>query len=282
MTGFIYKYKTDAMHRLCALLAKGYVYYTRGVVSLAKAQSLHDRFEQRYDIYRDRDRRYRCKQQGITNTFLVMYYCSHDQVVRWWLVNTTGHASVNKLEQLKDARERHSRLPFAAPKLFYEKHGQEPSVYELVRIKRKIHRNNPMNKSVWTWQLQKDAYERQVHQLCQLVSWVKIKDGRRTNDSALIAQLDSLKRTPGFHRTRRQAFALFQQTKKRWRRVQKGDWPYGEIYVGWVGRYQSAERYPVSYFQEAGNAGPLAPTWSVPKTFTGVYASNECHNRPCA
>ena len=258
-TDFIYHYKTDAMQRLCLLLGKGYVHYTHGIVQPHKAATLHERFIQRYEIDRDVDRRYRCKRRGITNSFLVMYYCNHDQVIRWWLVNTLGHATVNELEQLKDARDRNTRLPFPAPSVFYKKHNQEPPMYEMVRLKHTTRRSNPANTPEWTWQFEKGAYDRQLHQLQLLVSWVKVKNGQPTNDSALVTQLESLKRTPGFFQSRRQAFALFQETKKRWKRLQKGDWPYGKIYVGWVGRYQNAEGYSVAQFQPT----VLPPQWPV-------------------
>ena len=55
---------------------------------------------------------------------------------------------------------------------------------------------------------------------------------KRNNDSELRQALHSLRRVPGFHESRRQAYELEAYAKAQWSRFQRSPWPYKGVFVG--------------------------------------------------
>ena len=244
----IFKYKTQAMRRLTKLAGQGYVYHTSGTVSLEKAERLHQRFAEKYGTSLSDDQRYRAFKRGECKTQHIMYYCASDQVVRWWLVCTDGVGEIRDKESLGDARDKHHRLTFPAPKKYYAGNSAPPK-YEMVRHHSRDQKTGN-NKTRWTWQYHRDSYHNLLNSLTDAVAGVRYVDGKFVKDKRLVFMLDSLQRTPGFHESRRQATALHLHAKKVWRKRQSRPWPYREgAFKSWLGQYQTEIKLPAEYFQ---------------------------------
>jgi len=210
--------KTAAMYRLMGLVDAGYTRYVNGQISIDETYEFYKKLVAQFDVNRDRNSRYRFKKIGICSTKLVMWFDPHDEVVHWWLLSTKGKGFVVEYRKISDATKRSERLCISSP----EKYFDSPSQYELVRTSRK---NTELNKGAtrWTWRLTGVSKENLSNEIEHSVSRRQMK--------RLSWQIDSLRRTPGFHLARREGFALYHQAKKQWKSTQRnvplhyGEWP---------------------------------------------------------
>lgn len=238
--GYIYEFKTSAMHRLLSLVSIGYRHYSSGTIPLDKAAAQRENFRILYDVDRDKDTIYRLKKKGFCSSKYVMYYCRHDRLVRWWVLASGGHGPI-KAYDLKNAALRDERLCFPAPKKYFD----IPPQYELLQLSRKKTKYQCGGIS-WTWGMTQETYEAELNLLAKFI--------RQRQRSSIEKRLNSLQRTPGFYKSRRQAFALCNEAKKMWIMEQKNfqrnrngsdfkvdEWPFRDRYIGWVGRYKDPE-----------------------------------------
>lgn len=235
------------MRRLLNLAGQGYVHHTSGVVSLEKTDRLHHRFAELYDTELGDDRRYRSFKRGECKTQSVMYYCASDRVVRWWLVCSDGSGAIHDKELLSDARDKHHRLAFAAPAKYYSE-GSSPPRYEMVRHRIRDKKTGK-TKNPWTWKYDSESYNNLFDCFAEEIAGVRYVDGEFKRDKLLVSMLDSLRRTPGFHESRRQAIRLHAHARKVWKKRQSLDWPYpAGDFKYWVGQYQKEVKCTAAYF----------------------------------
>lgn len=208
----VFLYKADAMKRILHYVSHAYVRYTSGEVLPQKAHALSLKFEDRYGTHRTTQQRYRAKAKGHANAHLIMLFEKGSSMVCWWLMVTSGEGLIEQMEDLKDAQGRKSKIVFGG--------------YELAVMPRKD------RKPSWTWRMTSENKLAWKERLQVAV--------RARNDDLMKQALYSLKRTQGFAESRREAFELFNETKRYWRKKRGTDWPYGDIFVGFHGRHKKA------------------------------------------
>lgn len=204
----IYTYKTQAMQRILFLVSHGYTHFTTGEISIKKVDSLTFKFQDRYCTNATEQQRYRNKKKGKSNAFLVLWQQDENNIY-WWLLSTLGEGLIFDLEVLRDATNKKTRLQLTG--------------YELLKTPRED------CSAQWTWRMTSSTYNHWKMRLTQAI--------RKRNDDLINQSLYSLRRVPGFSEIRKQAFNLVKLAKADWKRSQKGEWPYPEIYIGWCGRY---------------------------------------------
>lgn len=213
-------HKTDAMTELQLLVSRGYYRYCTGIIPQKSAQALTLRFSDRYQINATTMQRYRAKKKGIANAALVLLQEKGSDNVFWWLLATEGEGLVHQLEKLQDASDKRQRVTMPQ------------SDYELVKVPRKE------LKPAWTWRMTPETEE----------AWgARFKNAiQHNNDLELRQALESLRRVPGFREARKQAFAIESNAVGQWARLRHGEWPYPRIFVGFKGRFKTAEKKEVS------------------------------------
>lgn len=204
----IFKHKTDFMRQLMNSVSKGYFFYTSGNIDPKKFESLHYKFCDRYQIDRNTQQRYRAKLKGICNSKLIAWLDGDS--VQWVLLVTDGEGLVGQLESLSDVRNKKSRLTVDA--------------YELVKEPRKG------QEAAWTWRMCANAYREWEERIKTSI--------RQKNEDRIRQALWSLKRIPGFRSVRQQAFKLLSMAKGEWKRSMRSEWPHGDIFIGWQGRFK--------------------------------------------
>lgn len=207
----VYTYKTDAMRRILQLVSRGYVRYTFGKCELKKLQSLICKFDDRYKINLTTQQRYRAKAKGEANTQLVLFF--NEKTIEWWLLVTPGTGLIEELEILKNTEKRFERI--------------ELTGYSLCKTPKKG------ESASWSWRMTENNYLAWQERLRSSVI--------AKNDELIRQAMFSLKRTPAFSGSRKQAFTLFRQAKNHWRKINGSEWPYENIYIGWFGKFQKAQ-----------------------------------------
>ncbi|MBB3105426.1 hypothetical protein [Azomonas macrocytogenes] len=215
----IITHKTDAMRKLQLLVARGHSRWTAGQVEPRKLQALTLKFSDRYGTEKTAQQRWRSKAKGEASSHLVLWQEQPSDLVaapvHWWLVVTPGVGLVSDLEQLQDARRQRLSL----------------TGYELAQMPRKG------RLASWTWRMTAENYAVWEERLRTII---------RHNDELGISQsLHSLRRTPPFAESRRQAFDLGRLAQAEWKRTKRGLCPYDGLYVGWFGRFQAAAKAPL-------------------------------------
>jgi hypothetical protein len=224
----VFLYKTDAMRELLKLVSRGYFRWTSGVVESKKAEALTLKFIDRYEIDKSHQQRWRHKARGLANAHLIMLADAASDQVRWWLVVTAGEGLVEMMETLKDANGKHERLTLW------------DDDYELVRLQRKD------GQTQWTWRMTAGNVEAWEERIKNAVA-------NRHSQKLIEQAFWSLKRIPGFHGTRRQAFELARFAEARWKRVRgkSEPYPFKGFFVGWQGKYSKGEKIPVRSISKA-------------------------------
>ena len=207
----VFVYKTDAMKSLQSLVAKsGYSRYTTDVIDTGKLEKLIYRFEDRYDIHANKQKRYRQKKDGLCNSKLVLLKENKYQV-RFWLLVTPGSGVIEDLENLVGVTDKKNRL--------------ELTGYELVRIQK----NDAVR---WTWRITKNNYEewqQRIQNAC-----------RHKSDEQVRQIIYSLQKMPVFSEMRLQAYALFRELQAQYRRYFTNDLEE-KLFKAFYGRFKAAE-----------------------------------------
>jgi hypothetical protein len=206
--------KTDAMRRILHLVSHRYTNYSHGEIELEKIVKLSDKFNDLYGIYDSDIKRYRNKKNGFCNSKIVFLQSEKQNICYWWLLATNGKGKIYELEKMLDAKNKKQRI--ISP----------DGSYELVKTPRKE------LKASWTWKLTNEA----------VALWEdKIKATIRSKNDALLKQMiHSIRRTPGFRESRKQAFLFARLIKNEWHRHRTEQFPYPDIYIGFLGRYKAA------------------------------------------
>lgn len=215
----LYPHKTDAMRKLQNLVSRGHARWTGGQIEPRKLPALCLKFADRYGVERTAQQRWRAKAQGEASAHLVLWpgepYQSQRRV-HWWLVVSPGGGLVVELEQLQDAGRQRIEL----------------TGYELVQMPRQ---GRP---AAWTWRMTAANYAAWQERLRTVI--------RHHDEPGIRQSLHSLRRTPPFAESRRQAFELGRLAQAEWQRRRRGPCPYDGLFVGWFGRFQVAKLLPIS------------------------------------
>lgn len=215
----IFRYKTDAMRLLLRHLSRGYIYWTAGSIEAKKWPALEAKFLDRYLIHATAQQRWRRKAKGQCNSYLVgLVDKTNPGKIWWWLLVTEGEGMAHDLEDLKQSSSKRGRLTMP------------DADYEALKAPR------PGNSPAWTWRITADSYAGWEARLASAVQNAPSDGG-----DALRQALHSLQRVPGFAQSRKQAYALENSAVKRWKRLNRGEWPHKRLHIGWLGRYTQGE-----------------------------------------
>lgn len=207
-----FTHKTDALRKLQMLVSRGNYLWTGGKVPAIKFEALAVKFTDRYRLDLTHAQRVYRRRTGQAVAHLVAWHESRGQV-RWWLLASPGEGLITELENLQDARSKPGRI--------------EVNGYELLQAPIKG------RETTWTWRNTKANYSAWQERITTAI--------RQHNDFHLRQTLYSLRRTPGFAALRREALLLYRFAQAEWKRFRRGDWPYGEIFLGWLGKYRTGE-----------------------------------------
>jgi hypothetical protein len=215
----VFTRRTDAMRRILHLVCHGYIYHACGSVDQSKAHAFVSKLTHLYELDANSKKRNTNKSKGKSNSDLVLLKIDEYNYY-WWLVSTPGTGAVFQLENLKDATNRKQRIT------------SNDGSYELVKTPRKA------LKASWTWRMTSKAVE----------IWEdKIKKSiRSNNDESLKYIIESLRRVPGFRETRSQAFSLVNLIKEEWRRGKSEDFPFPDVFIGFLGRFKKTVSVKIS------------------------------------
>lgn len=175
--------KTAALSRVLDTIPKGYCRYTRGTVSVGKAESMARKFHLRYGIGCTPAQRVTRRKRGLANALLVMYWPEGCQQVEWLMLATDGEGMEG--ETLVGIADK--------PRLVW-------LGYELVRRPER-------DRTAWTWR--RPASEMAEH-------YALIADySNKRKVTSLSELLQVLANQPGFHGVREQSKRLFEEARCR-------------------------------------------------------------------
>lgn len=191
----IQRRKTTIMQRIQQAATRGYCLYTCGTVPAKKAQTLADKFAEKYGTNLNENQRSYRRRLKKSNAFLYLYPKKNSNNFLWWLLVTEGTGLVHDEENLIKIFDKHNRLTW-------------DNDYELVVLPKEN------SKHTVTWRMNRKCYQ----------SWNdRIRKAIRqkySNDKAKQA-IWSLARTPGFSGIRKQVKRLYQLFKSEWKRTRK-------------------------------------------------------------
>jgi hypothetical protein len=175
--------KTSALSRVLDSIPKGYSRYTRGTVSVTKAESMAGKFHLRYGIGCTPAQRVTRRKRGLANTLLVMYWPEGCQQVEWLMLATDG-----------EGMEGETLLSIAdKPRLVW-------LGYELVRRPER-------GRTAWTWRRPSSEMAEQ-HALIA-------EHTKKRDVNSLGGLLQTIANQPGFHGAREQSKRLFEEARRR-------------------------------------------------------------------
>lgn len=202
------------------MVSRGYSRYTSGEIPSKKAETMYLKFSDRYGVAMTSPQKCRAKARGEANAFFVAW--KDGDIVHWWLLATKGEGHINSLETLHDVSAK--------------KHRIEITGYELVQTTR-LQTQKYQGGLRWSWRMTKETYQGWEERLKTAV--------RHFSDDGMRQAIYSLKRVPVFSESRKQALALAKFAKDDWKRIRKDEWPYGDVRLGWFGRFKAGETIPV-------------------------------------
>ena len=157
---------------------------------------------------------------------------------------------------MRDLRDRNQRLKVTAPVKKYSE-TSEPPAYEMIRytgwVKDK-HGKKVRSVIRFSWQYDKRTMENYEKQLGLAVHRMTTKNMTKKNktwcgnDKLLLSMLESIRHTPGFHKSRRQAIALWQHARRRWRKQSDSAWPYGGFTKAGLSRFKTEIKYDADHY----------------------------------
>lgn len=214
----LYTNKRDTMTKLRSMVSLGNYFYTAGQCPKKKFKALYYKFEDRYAINLERNKRYRAKKNGLCNTNLIAWLDKEKSVVNFWLLSTEGEGDIFAVENMQSCLKKNHRLTL---------HTND---YYLVKEPR------PNDKARWTWKMTEEKYQ----------DWTKaiLVSIRHKNDFELKQIHYSLIRIPAFSAARKQGFALLKLMKNEWIRTRPSseEFPFKTSYIGFMGRYKKADK----------------------------------------
>jgi len=208
----IFTTKSDVMTHLIRMARYEYYFCTSGCCTPIQARKLAYKYTDRYEIDRPSHTRIRRKKAGISNSFMVMWKESKTKV-HWWLLATEGEGFIHDLESLKDLRVAKERITLTG--------------YEMVRTPRKDIEHR------WSWRMTTETVNYWKNRIRKAI--------RHKNEKELRQAIFSLRRVPGFSEIRKNGLMLFKFAKEEYKRAYNNDWPLGNPFIGWRGKWKKSK-----------------------------------------
>jgi hypothetical protein len=210
--------KTAYMQAVSSLVGLGFSSFTAGEVPIERCARMVRKF---HDLYLGgqltKDSRYRRKKAALGNARLLMWAPSAGSWIRFiLLVSSVGDHPAHQLENLKDVRDRRTRILLQAT-------FDDTIDYELVQHSRP---GNP--RPSWSWKITEHRLDAYRHALLKAI--------HRHEPDELKQLLVSLSHAPGFALIRRQVFELRALAKRSWRQRRDGPFPVPTIRIRYVSR----------------------------------------------
>jgi len=199
--------QTSAMFMTVQAVAAGYRFHQTGTIPLAKAVTLCEKFDRKFEWSADRVRRQFLRRKDLASTSLFMYPASPDALY-WWLVATPG--AIDDGHQFADCW--HPKQPILWDSRYRIEHFQRSSDHGGGRR--------------WTWQITPQRMAELRENVIYLCS-----HGRRKE---LVGFFVALQRMPGFHGIRHQVHQLYTLGRDTWQRRNRSDWPVQPLEIRYV------------------------------------------------
>jgi len=205
---FIFTKKASFMQRIADLVRTGHSLYVQGVIPIDKAGFLAGKFEQRFQVERNKLEASRARKQGEHSARLLFWLPDASEEVHWILLYCPGRV-IDTTERWRDALS--DRINITG--------------YELVRLT-KAGANHP----VWSWRYTRTRYEELREAVVQAI--------RRKRDDELRQLIYTLWRSPGFAGIRAQVKKIADVIRGEWRRTRSKSEQMPEIpaHLGYVRR----------------------------------------------
>lgn len=206
----IHVYRDDALQAIQHLVGHGYDRYVQGTISKRKAMALVCKFQDRYAILQTENQRYRARRNGHVSSILVLWLTKSSADIGWCLcVSGDAEGLVDQIENLCRFDAKNARINIDG--------------YELIR------HSSGGPKPRWTWRMSHDLFEDLRKKILKPIS------GRQR--WKIDAPLLSLRKVPGFSQTRTQAFEIWRDAQRSWKKHHKHEpWPHGKWKASFRGR----------------------------------------------
>jgi hypothetical protein len=205
---FILAKKTAFMQRIADLVRNGHNLYVQGVIPIEKAGFLAAKFEQRFQVERNKLEASRARKRGEHSARLLFWLPEESEQVHWILLYCPGSV-IDESEKWRNALSDRIHL----------------TGYELVRLTK-----SGADHPVWTWRYTRTRYEELREAVVQSI--------RRRRDDELRQLIYTLWRSPGFAGIRTQVKKIGAVIRSEWRRTRgKGEqMPEIPAHLGYVRR----------------------------------------------
>jgi hypothetical protein len=199
LTPFILTKKTVFMQRIGDLVRTGHSLYVQGVIPLEKAGFLAAKFEQRFQIERNKLEASRARKRGEHSARLLFWLPDDSEQVHWILLFCPGSV-IDESEKWRYALSDRIHL----------------TGYELVRLT-KAGADHP----VWTWRYTRTRYDELREAVVQAI--------RRKRDDELRQLIHTFWRSPGFAGIREQVKKIADVIRAEWKRSRSNSETMPEI-----------------------------------------------------
>jgi hypothetical protein len=205
---FIFTRKASFMQRIADLVRTGHLLYVQGVIPLEKAGFLAAKFEQRFQVERNKLEASRARKRGEHSARLLFWLPDDSEQVHWILLYCPGSV-IDTTEKWRNALSDRIHL----------------TGYELVRLT-KAGADHPC----WTFRYTRARYDELREAVVQAI--------RRKRDDELRQLIYTLWRSPGFAGIRTQVKKIADVIRGEWRRTRSKSEQMPEIpaHLGYVRR----------------------------------------------
>jgi hypothetical protein len=186
---FILTKKTVFMQRICDLVRTGHNHYVQGTIPLEKAGFLAAKFEQRFQVERNKLESSRARKRGEHSARLLFWLPEESEQVHWILLFCPGSV-IDESEKWRYALSDLIQL----------------TGYQLVRLTK-----SGADHPVWTWRYTRSRYDELREAIVQAI--------RRKRDDELRQLIHTLWRSPGFSGIREQVKKVGDVIRSEWKRT---------------------------------------------------------------
>ncbi len=190
----VHVHRSGVMQDIVRHIAKGYVWYIRGVVPAARIERFASKMAVQFQTELNANRRAYRKARGHANARMFLYPSRVDGF-EFVVLMTDGEHAARQTERFEKVTDKRRRL------VFYER-------YEAIKM------SAPGGAPRWTWRLTDEAYE-------AYASAVRI-GVRKADERDIKGVISTVYGMPGFRGLRRQMVGLLKLLHAEWKRAGRG------------------------------------------------------------